>query len=264
MRSTSGLEMSDVEAPEQKLGNLLARDEYVRRRMQPRLRDPDYLVLKDLYLLVNQLAKEVHGRVFDYGCGAAPYRTLFRHCAAYVAADVTPGPNVDRLLGADGRTAEASELYDTVLSTQVLEHVANPAAYLQECCRILKPGGQLILSTHGMIEEHGCPDDYYRWTSRGLETLLEGEGLRIVESVKFTTEIRAMTQLLHQFVEHLRCPNRVLGRYTLALVRRVYYLACVPMMNRVADCFPHQAIVPANNGSSLYVGICVRAEKGLA
>jgi SAM-dependent methyltransferase len=253
--------MSKVDLPEPALGELLARDVYVRRRVQPQLRDPDYLVLKDLYDLVVQMARHARGRVFDYGCGAAPYRQLFRHCQEYVAADVTPGPNVDRQLSSDGLTLEPAESYDVVLSTQVLEHVADPGVYLQECRRILKPGGQLVLSTHGMIEEHACPDDYYRWTSRGLEHLMAEHGFNVVESVKFTAEIRGIVQLLHQFVGHLRCRDRVMWRYVLAAVRRSYNGLAVPILNWVADRYPNQGIVPASDSASLYAGLCVRATK---
>ncbi len=263
MPSTSVNEPCAPGANAPALGALLAQEHYVSRRLHPRRRDPDYLVLKDLFLLVQRLAKTAQGRVLDYGCGGAPYRSLFAHCQEYVAADVTPGPQVDVLLGADGLTSEPVESYDTVLSTQVLEHVGDPDRYLRECRRLLKPGGQLILSTHGMIEEHACPDDYYRWTSRGLETLVSNHGFTIVESVRFTAEIRAIVQLLHQFVEHVRCPDRVLWRYSLAAVRRLYHAVCVPVLNTLADGLPHQAIVPASASATLYVGVAVRAEKAV-
>jgi SAM-dependent methyltransferase len=207
------------------------------------------------------MASRARGRVFDYGCGAAPYRELFSHCAEYVGADVTPGPHVDRLLGAQGLTNELAESYDTVLSTQVLEHVEDPDAYLDECCRILRPGGQLILSTHGMVEEHGCPYDFHRWTSRGLENLAAKHGFEIMDSVKFTTEIRGIVQLSHQFVGHLRAPGCQLLRYPLAAVRQFYNWIFLPLMNWGADRLSRQAIVPGSDPASLYVGVCILGQK---
>lgn len=243
------------------LGQRLTQDEYIRRRSCPGPWDLEYVVLKDLYRVIAAMAAQVQGRVFDYGCGGAPYRTLFEHCAAYVGADVTPGPSVDRLLPPGGLTAEDPQSYDAVLSTQVLEHVQHPETYLRECQRILKPGGQLILSTHGMIQEHGCPDDYYRWTSRGLETLLTDHGFLVLQSVKFTTELRAVVQLLHQFVTHLRSPGRPFWHCLLAGVRHTYFWFGVPLLNRLADVWPQQAMVPASAPDSLYVGVCVRAQR---
>ena len=253
--------MSTVQVSPADLGQLLARDEYVRRRLQPRLNDPDYLVLQDLRELVTRFAKRARGRLFDYGCGAAPYRGFFRDCQEYIGADVTPGPYIDRLLDAEGLTQEPSGSYDAVLSTQVLEHVKDPVAYVRECHRLLRPGGQLMLSTHGMVEEHGCPYDFHRWTSRGLENLAADCGFEVVESVKFTTEIRGLVQLLHGFVGHLRSARRPWLRYPLAALRRVYYRVFTPALNWIADRAPEQAILPGSHAASLYVGVCVIAIK---
>jgi 2-polyprenyl-6-hydroxyphenyl methylase/3-demethylubiquinone-9 3-methyltransferase len=43
--------------------------------------------------------------------------------------------------------AEAGEVFDVVLNMEVVEHVADPAAYLAACQRLLKPGGLMVLST---------------------------------------------------------------------------------------------------------------------
>ena len=43
--------------------------------------------------------------------------------------------------------AEAGETFDVVLAMEVIEHVADPAAFLAACQRLLRPGGLLIAST---------------------------------------------------------------------------------------------------------------------
>jgi SAM-dependent methyltransferase len=40
-----------------------------------------------------------------------------------------------------------SGTFDAVTLIHVLEHVANPSSLLAECCRILKPGGRLVVVT---------------------------------------------------------------------------------------------------------------------
>ena len=75
---------------------------------------------------------------------------------------------------ADGRLPAEAADYDCILSTQVLEHVEDPAAYLQECYRVLSPGGHLLLTTHGIFEDHAVPRDYWRWTAVGLQRMIEG------------------------------------------------------------------------------------------
>ena len=43
--------------------------------------------------------------------------------------------------------AEAGERFDVVLNMEVVEHVADPQAYLTACQLLLKPGGMMICST---------------------------------------------------------------------------------------------------------------------
>ncbi len=45
---------------------------------------------------------------------------------------------------------------------------AGPGLYLSECFRVLRPGGQLLLSTHGVFPYHPDPVDLWRWTCEGL------------------------------------------------------------------------------------------------
>ncbi|HSF92201.1 MAG TPA: bifunctional 2-polyprenyl-6-hydroxyphenol methylase/3-demethylubiquinol 3-O-methyltransferase UbiG, partial [Paracoccaceae bacterium] len=43
--------------------------------------------------------------------------------------------------------AEAGEQFDVILNMEVVEHVADPLAYLTACRKLLKPGGLMICST---------------------------------------------------------------------------------------------------------------------
>lgn len=243
------------------LGETLADAEYLRRRAHPSVFDVEYVHLSDLGQLLKRFESQFHGDVFDYGCGGAPYREMFAHCHRYVKADVTPGPLVDRVLKQDGRTEEADNTYDWVISTQVLEHVRYPAEYVRECRRILRPGGRLLVTTHGMIEEHGCPYDFTRWTARGLEDLVATGGLTVIENGKLSTEVRAFCQLMHQLLMHLRADGRPLLHYSLAIVRRLYFAVGMPVLNTFARMFPSQAIAPATSPASLYTGVYVVAQK---
>lgn len=118
-------------------------------------------------------------RVLDFGCADQPYRKFLPENANYVGADLPGNPQADVNIRADGRLDLEDVGFDAVLSTQVLEHVADPFVYLQECWRVLKPGGRLLLSTHGLMIYHADPVDYWRWTGEGLQKIVRDAGFEV-------------------------------------------------------------------------------------
>ena len=122
------------------------------------------------------------GKLVDYGCGNKPYRPFFPEVNDYVGVDVEQNNlgNVEVTIAPADPLPMESESVDTVLSTQVLEHIPDPARYLKEASRILRRGGKLILTCPGAYMLHEEPRDYFRYTQYGLKYLLETSGLRVV------------------------------------------------------------------------------------
>ncbi|MCA1727772.1 MAG: class I SAM-dependent methyltransferase [Actinobacteria bacterium] len=113
--------------------------------------------------------------VLDVGAGGSPYRELFDGVARrYVALDLDAPASV---LGAAERLPLRDGSVDLIACFQVLEHVESPEATVGEFCRVLRPGGRVLLTTHGTFPYHPDPNDYWRWTGQGLERLFRGQGL---------------------------------------------------------------------------------------
>jgi SAM-dependent methyltransferase len=120
------------------------------------------------------------GKVLDYGCGVVAYRRFFPADAEYAAADLPGNPHASLPLDPDGTVPVAGDEFDALLSTQVLEHVPDPQLYLSECFRVLRPGGRMLLSTHGTFVYHPDPQDYWRWTCAGLKKVVTDAGFEVV------------------------------------------------------------------------------------
>lgn len=130
--------------------------------------------------LIERLQLVHASRVLDFGCADQPYRNFFSDDVKYIGADLQGNALAEVVIDAGGRLGVDDNTVDAVLSTQVLEHVGDPAVYLSESLRVLKPGGQLLLSTHGMMVLHRDPVDYWRWTSDGLRHAIEQAGFEVI------------------------------------------------------------------------------------
>lgn len=69
------------------------------------------------------------------------------------------------------------DTFDLVVTDQVLEHVGgDPFRAVEECRRVLKPGGIAIHATPFLIQIHGYPSDYWRFTPQALVLLCRNHG----------------------------------------------------------------------------------------
>jgi 2-polyprenyl-6-hydroxyphenyl methylase/3-demethylubiquinone-9 3-methyltransferase len=100
-------------------------------------------------------------RLLDIGCGGGLLsEPMARLGATVVGADAAPrnipvaqvhaaqsGLTIDYRHTTAEDMAAAGEQFDVVLNMEVVEHVADPLAYLTACQQLLKPGGLMICST---------------------------------------------------------------------------------------------------------------------
>jgi 2-polyprenyl-6-hydroxyphenyl methylase/3-demethylubiquinone-9 3-methyltransferase len=100
-------------------------------------------------------------RILDIGCGGGLLcEPMARLGATIVGADAAErnipvakvhaeqaGLDIDYRFTTAEAMAEAGEQFDVVLNMEVVEHVADPLAYLTACQQLLKPGGLQVCST---------------------------------------------------------------------------------------------------------------------
>lgn len=100
-------------------------------------------------------------RILDIGCGGGLLcEPMARLGAEVVGADAAErnipvaqvhaeqsGLDIDYRHTTAEALADAGEQFDAVLNMEVVEHVADPLAYLTSCAALLKPGGIMTCST---------------------------------------------------------------------------------------------------------------------
>lgn len=156
-----------------------------------------------LHTLKNALPYLRSGRFLDVGCGMKPYESLFTDFAAeYIGIDhpVTQKGSYGSLTRADIFSDSASfpldsSSFDTVVCTQVLEHVSDPFTKISEIARVLKSGGTAVITVPCAWPLHEVPHDYFRYTEFGLKSLLEGAGLEVIFQEEHGNALEALCQI---------------------------------------------------------------------
>lgn len=157
------------------------------------------------------------GYLLDVGCGSKPYHALF-NLNAYVGVDWPQSGHSQQTVDAfaDAQILPfASNSFDTVLCTEVIEHLPQPWTAVAEMARVLKPGGCLILTAPFVHNLHEQPHDYFRFTGYGLLALVRQchlEPLTIWErggvlSVLFDQWMRLLSNWLRAVMRRLHFPK---------------------------------------------------------
>ena len=147
-----------------------------RARLYPSIFAANYMVLSNRRKRMERFFAQSSGvgRVLDVGAQYCPYYPLFKEkCVSYSSLDMVDTPLVDFVCNAEEMTIDDAS-FDLVLCTQVLEHCSYPQKIVDECFRVLAPGGRLIVTVPSVYPVHGYPADNWRFMPDGLRHLLRG------------------------------------------------------------------------------------------
>lgn len=117
--------------------------------------------------LTGLLNKTKNTCILDLGCGNGylvnylieqgynAYGTDASEKGIVIAKKTNPDRFFVQDLSSDGLPQQLQAIpFDTIISTEVIEHLYNPQAFIDFCKRQLKPGGELIITTpyHGYLK----------------------------------------------------------------------------------------------------------------
>lgn len=138
----------------------------------------------DRILIQRQMARFaplLRGDLLDVGSGRSRrYAAVCTNVTSYKTMDVSDAGKPD-IVGSAEAIPLPDNSFESVLCTQVLEHVAHPVKVIEEIYRVLKPGGLCLLTAPQWNELHEIPHDYFRYTCYGLRTLFEDAGFTVEE-----------------------------------------------------------------------------------
>jgi SAM-dependent methyltransferase len=159
-----------------------------------------YLIRRGLYHGIALHAGMLTGRMMDFGCGQKPYRRLFSNVTEYVGVDFEGeghshhDEQIDVFY--DGKTIPFPDNnFDSVLSTEVFEHIFNLEEVLKEIHRVMRPGAKLLFTCPFVWGLHEVPVDFARYTPYAIRHLLERNGFKVLSVEKTGNALEAINQL---------------------------------------------------------------------
>lgn len=149
---------------------------------------------------IDQYKHVLHGKMMDFGCGSKPYKSIFT-VDEYVGVDFMneghPHDQEQIDVFYDGKSIPLqSNYFDSVLSSEVFEHIFNLEEILDELNRVLKSGGRMLITCPFVWKEHEVPHDYARYTRFALKHLFNKHGFEVIQEDKSGNFIEVIFQLI--------------------------------------------------------------------
>lgn len=152
------------------------------------------------------LPKYCRGKAVDVGAGYGKYKNLIEdHADSYVSVDnMSSEYQYGKEQHAPDIVSDVLHMpildneFDTVVCTEVLEHVEDPFQLFYEIARILKPDGYALVSSGWMSAYHREPKDYWRFSLDGYKVLCTRSGLEFIESYRKGGFFTTMLYFVHR------------------------------------------------------------------
>ncbi|MBD3373794.1 methyltransferase domain-containing protein [candidate division KSB1 bacterium] len=175
----------------------------------------------------------VKGVLIDLGCGNAPLYVLYRYYAdEIICVDWQKSTHdtihADLFCDLNSEIALADQSADTILCTDVIEHLYHPHKLFSEISRILIPGGKAIIGTPFLYWLHEEPHDYFRYSPFILKHLCDQHQLKIIRLEAYGGSIHVFLDMI---VKHFSF-SKVCSKIIAWLCRMILY---VPGIAKLSD-----------------------------
>ncbi len=170
------------------------------------------------------LQHHAKGRLLDLGCGKAPLYSAYKDyisenvCVDW-ASSIHKNDHLDHECDITKPLPFQSKEFDTIILSDVLEHIPQPESLWEEMSRVLSVNGKIILNVPFFYWLHEQPHDYYRYTEFSLRRFAENAGLKVIhlESIGGSPEV--ITDIFAKTI--VRVP--AIGRFFAKLAQWITY-----------------------------------------
>lgn len=170
----------------------------------------------------DNLRNHAHGRLLDLGCGSVPLFCAYRdYISDNICVDWENTLHKNKYLDLECDLTKPlpfqNEEFDTIILSDVLEHVPQPENLWREMVRVLSVDGKIIMNVPFYYWLHEQPHDYYRYTEFALRRFVEKSGMKVIKLECMGGAPEIMTDIFAKSIS--RVPK--IGRFLAALAQWV-------------------------------------------
>lgn len=157
----------------------------VKKTVRPHVKQPNHWsslrTYQYNYLWNHRHDIPIESVIVDIGAGEKQFSSIFDVFNGYFAMDFVQYPDVDIVTDLSTRWPIQDKSVDILIATNALEHFPDTNHVLEECARILRPGGYLYILVPFLMGIHQAPYDFVRHTHFSWRKLAEAHGFDIVD-----------------------------------------------------------------------------------
>jgi len=149
----------------------------------------------------NVIQAHAKGSLVDIGCGKVPLYEAYRNCTTEVVCvdwenSLHKNPHVDAYADLNAGLPFADRRFDTILATDVLEHLRTPALFWSEAHRVLRPQGKVIIGVPFLYWLHEQPHDHGRYTEFRLQAWCEENGFALLSIAPYAGPLAVVLDII--------------------------------------------------------------------
>lgn len=151
----------------------------------------NYMLRHSIFFCLKNSLTDFKGVLLDIGCGSLPYKeyvlsnsSIVKYVGLDLDSAISYGSKADATWDGERIPFDDNSI-QTIICTEVLEHVFTPSTLLCEIKRVLDEDGVAIFSVPFIWNLHEVPHDYYRYTPFALEKLFSQNGLQVIKRYRY-------------------------------------------------------------------------------
>lgn len=165
----------------------------------------------------------VSGQLLDLGCGMCPlYKAYHQYSSSIFCIDwensIHSSPYIDLHCDLNKVIPVSDNSFNTIILSDVLEHIEKPSLLLTEAYRLLDTNGVILINVPFLYWIHEQPYDFYRYTEFGLKKLIENAGFKIEVFEVVGGILETWSDLTSKLSSYLPFLNRIIPKSLYLLI----------------------------------------------